>query len=194
MKQCSRCKEEKSLDLFYKANYQKDGYDYYCKFCRVGMSLKSHQGGNKKPCDVDECKKIHYAKGLCRMHYTRMYKNGQLEPLIHKVDGQRTYKYKSQNIKYRREYILMYQYKLPMDKYLEMIEDGCNICGEVTERNLQVDHDHACCSGPITCGECTRGILCNRCNLTVGKYDAGLIRPDNPLLEKVKRYIDGQKR
>lgn len=32
-KTCSRCKEEKTLDLFYKNKSRKDGVSTYCKFC-----------------------------------------------------------------------------------------------------------------------------------------------------------------
>lgn len=34
MKQCSKCKEEKSFDNFHKNTCNKDGYNYQCKTCR----------------------------------------------------------------------------------------------------------------------------------------------------------------
>lgn len=48
---------------------------------------------------------------------------------------------------------------------------GCAICGKTeaaNRRRLAVDHDHACCPGQRTCGNCLRGLLCSSCNLHLG--------------------------
>jgi hypothetical protein len=33
-----------------------------------------------------------------------------------------------------------------------------------------VDHNHDCCKGSRSCGECVRGILCNNCNSGLGQF------------------------
>lgn len=41
----------------------------------------------------------------------------------------------------------------------------CQLCG-VKRRGAQlvVDHDHVCCKGTASCGECVRGFVCDPCN------------------------------
>ena len=47
----------------------------------------------------------------------------------------------------------------------------CAVCGtdEPLGRGWIVDHDHSCCSGIKSCGNCVRGILCHKCNLMLGQ-------------------------
>lgn len=59
-----------------------------------------------------------------------------------------------------REYNLLYQ-----------AQNGvCALCQRATgaTRKLSVDHDHACCSGGVSCGYCVRGLLCRPCNDILG--------------------------
>jgi hypothetical protein len=116
-----------------------------------------------------------------------MNRNGMLDTKTQiRKDG---YYYFNGKKVHTREYTLNYQYKLSMEEYLERSANGCELCGDKPERNLHVDHDHKCCNGSITCGKCVRGIVCNRCNKAIDKYESGLMRPDYPDLDKVAQYV-----
>lgn len=75
------------------------------------------------------------------------------------------------------------------DQTLKSQGGRCAVCGvdDPGTRGWAVDHDHRCCSAPqpeTTCGTCIRGIVCTRCNLTLGQVD------DSPeLLNKMIDYL-----
>lgn len=56
------------------------------------------------------------------------------------------------------------------DRYEAMLvtqDYRCAICRKKPEYNLNIDHDHSCCPGANSCGECVRGLLCLQCNATL---------------------------
>ncbi len=176
MKVCSKCNNTKNISEFYVI---KAKHDYYCKTCRIGQSLKSHQKDKAKKCTYFECNQPHYGLNLCRVHYARVIRNGSPERLSN-IGAQD-----------RWEYNLGYKYSLTPDEFNDMAKDGCNICGikiTITGRRLQVDHDHTHKGFPVP-KEYIRGVVCQRCNVLLGKHDVGVLRSDNPMKQVVLDYV-----
>jgi len=73
--------------------------------------------------------------------------------------------------------LVLRKYKLTAEEFeAKLAEQGgsCALCGIPSngdKMRWSVDHDHACCSGQRTCGQCNRGIVCQRCNLMIGWYE-----------------------
>ena len=83
---------------------------------------------------------------------------------------------------------LVATYNITRDQYDEILSaqgGGCAICGRVlTKRNYCVDHDHACCAGPTSCGRCVRGLICSVDN----KY-LGYIRDRPEVGDRISQYL-----
>lgn len=49
----------------------------------------------------------------------------------------------------------------------------CDLCGRRLYRKSvpNIDHDHKCCPGGVSCGECIRGVICGRCNTGLGHIE-----------------------
>lgn len=62
----------------------------------------------------------------------------------------------------------------------------CALCRRATGagRRLSVDHDHGCCSGPLSCGLCVRSLLCRSCNVMLGHG-----RDDPDFFLRTARYL-----
>lgn len=90
----------------------------------------------------------------------------------------------------RWEAYILKTYRLTAKAYWDMYTDQggvCAICQRANGRTkrLSVDHDHACCDKPPTCGECTRSILCGPCNKILGHLR------DDPLAGlRIRDYLE----
>src|ERR1039458_1990712 len=88
---------------------------------------------------------------------------------------------KEEKLAKTRVQFLRRNYKMTQEMYDEELaeqEDVCDICKHPETHKYQgvivhmaVDHDHSCCPGNITCGECRRGILCHDCNSGIGYFN-----------------------
>jgi hypothetical protein len=73
-------------------------------------------------------------------------------------------------------------------RFLEIQHNCCRICDvEFSISNVpNVDHDHACCAGDKSCGNCIRGLLCRGCNHALGN-----LKDDPKLFHKAAAYLLG---
>jgi hypothetical protein len=70
------------------------------------------------------------------------------------------------------------RYKISRAEYKAMLDEQGGVCAickqpETVEyrgklKKLGVDHDHNCCIGQKRCGDCNRGLLCQKCNAGLG--------------------------
>jgi hypothetical protein len=72
--------------------------------------------------------------------------------------------------------LVLKKYGMIIDDYIDLMkkQNGvCAICKREDEsgKRLSVDHDHSCCAGVSSCGKCIRGLLCSRCNRTLGMVE-----------------------
>jgi hypothetical protein len=63
-------------------------------------------------------------------------------------------------------------------------DDSCAVCEKTFERTPHVDHNHACCPGIKSCGNCIRGLLCHHCNAGLGNF-----KDDYELLLRAVEYL-----
>jgi hypothetical protein len=70
-------------------------------------------------------------------------------------------------------------YGITREIYDQMLSDqggSCALCQSTSNRGrgsffFSVDHDHSCCPGEVTCGQCVRALLCSMCNQGLGHFN-----------------------
>ena len=80
-----------------------------------------------------------------------------------------------------RTKLLKKRYQLTPEQFQAMLDkqnNRCLSCGKVFGtgymNRAEVDHDHGCCPGRISCGKCVRGILCGQCNRLLGLVEKSI--------------------
>jgi len=113
---------------------------------------------------------------------------------------------KPERLRVRRNGHLRAKYGITLDTYEEILarQDGrCAICRLPAEEAkvkgnwgrlgpvLSVDHDHGCCPGLFTCGDCVRGLLCETCNRALGYVERAGI--ENVVAYIARNVVGGTK-
>ena len=124
------------------------------------------RGTNNGLCVVDGCETHAGPTGACRKHWHKVNNPGKRRKRVLKQKG-----------------LTLKEYELMLNSQ----GGGCAICGgqdQHKDRNLSIDHDHSCCPGEKTCGNCNRGLLCGKCNRAIG-----LLNDDVELIKKIIKYL-----
>lgn len=130
-----------------------------CDYCR------------QRPCLTEGCNNSIHANDLCKSCHQQLWRA----------------KDKSENeIPSQFWYDIKHRYNLTPEEYEGMLKDQNNVClvCEKTPERWCVDHDHSCCPGKRSCGQCIRGLLCYGCNRLLG-----YIESDPDIVSKAQGYL-----
>jgi hypothetical protein len=127
------------------------------KACGTYSGYITHGKNKEKPCD--ECR-------LAANKYRREKRQLDVDKL-----GYDPRRFKRHNIT-----------KEIYDNLLSKNDGKCWIC-KVSDAT-HIDHNHSCCPGERSCGNCVRGVLCSNCNTAIG-----LFHDSELLLNEAKKYL-----
>lgn len=178
---CSHCRSWKTPDCFTPKKDGKRKYQSWCKQCCSEAAAARHvraplrEEPSERPCwkcqTVKPLSAFSRNKWICRpCAVQEARERREKDPLAS-----------------RRSYLKSH-YGLTLERYDEILEQqggGCAICGaKAGKQSLHVDHDHRCCPGKKTCGNCIRGILCYGCNTRIALLDT-----DTDYSLRVRAYL-----
>ncbi len=153
-----------------------DSATKFCKKCHKGKLLSEFHKGAKGS---------QGRKGQCKKCIKKWHKAHNAQPAVkalrQKNHAARKARPEAQMIDWNNR--LVKTYNITSDQYIQMLSAQNNLCGlckqperSVTKNGtvmkLSVDHDHSCCAGSKSCGQCVRGLLCQGCNARMGYIDA----------------------
>ena len=143
-------------------------------------------------CSGPECDRLAAARGMCRSHYAQWKRSGKTWKFIEipAVDPLRICAVNDCDKSAGSQYPVCYTHRSNARRYSMTDEDyfrnrnksACAGCGKT--QNLYVDHDHSCCPGTKSCGECVRGWLCATCNMGLG-----ILQDDEEILSNLLEYL-----
>lgn len=203
MKTCKTCKTEKDLSCFGKRKGYKDGLQTSCREC---MADKYAKKKIPEPVEVSEkrcftCKLVKSSDdfGRNKRHSDGLKSNCKECQKIYDAKWRENHFSKEEHAAAYEENRIKYQlkrlYNITVEKYESLLEEqnfACAVCKrpEVElKKRLNVDHDHDCCSGRTSCGECVRGLLCDACNRSLG-----MLKDSVEVLESAIQYLNAKKR
>jgi hypothetical protein len=173
MKTCTKCGILKNFSEFHKYGKSLDGYKHHCKNCVREFDQIRNDGKRVLP------KKEKDGLKHCRNC------NQYLDPS--KFWGSQTTYCKECRHYIGRAHNLKKK-NLTVEQYMDMSNRQnhvCMICKKPDpDKRLSIDHNHSCCPGITSCGKCIRGLLCSKCNKTLG-----MVNDDVSILQDMIDYL-----
>lgn len=147
-------------------------------------------GGPPKPrrvpgaiCSVRLCDQLQRHLDLCSMHYKRKLRYGDVLP--DKPPSAKRVWGSTGDLKETQRWS---RYRLEGAQYDAILEAQGGVCAgchqPFGDSPPCVDHDHSCCPGDRSCGDCVRGILHRECNTA-----AGMLGDDPEKLRAIADYL-----
>lgn len=191
---CSACRQEKTLDMYYRSKDRRSGYYNKCKVCVDNRVPTSPKQSERLPL-TKRCKACGEDKELNLFPIDKKAKYGRrvycktCEKTRREAEGNHAEKqriWRNNNREGYRTYARLWSYKklginITEEQYVSLKErqdNKCALCGNSPkqDRVLCLDHNHAT-------GQ-PRGLLCNDCNIGLGKF-----KDDIEVLAKAIVYL-----
>lgn len=202
VKVCNKCRRELPADAYQRKASTPDGLARTCRTCDNARRIQRKiEKGLRRPDPAPGhkwCEKCKAEKPLSAF-YVRKSGPQQGKPHAYCVEctkADNIARARRRGVPARREADPLYlrrrtlaRFGLTVEDYDRMLEDQggvCRGCGVAPNgRSLCVDHDHGCCPGEESCGECVRGLLCHHCNFAIGHA-----QDSSAVLRNLATYLD----
>jgi hypothetical protein len=172
-KLCTKCHAFKSVENFHKYSKSSDGLKMWCKLCVKEYDFLENEPKRVFPPKVDNDGNFH-----CR----------RCDKYLEEKSFKRYKKsYCASCTEYVGSFHNLKRLGISPEEYFELERNQnsvCKICGGKDKKRLAVDHNHSCCNSYPACGKCVRGLLCSRCNKTLG-----MVKDDIDILNKMIKYL-----
>lgn len=150
-----------------------------CRQCKEDLDISLFVKDRSSPSGIKRvCK-------TCHSEARRKYTSGNLDK-VQKINRAWVAANPEKIQRYR-----LNKYNISLELYLSMLETQggkCAVClnsfGKSKALCPRVDHDHSCCEGQKSCGKCIRGLLCDSCNVLLGR-----IRDNTTILQRGISYL-----
>lgn len=166
IKKCSRCCKTLPLESFGSSVRSGDGLQSRCLDCAEFRRIQAREDYAKNRDSIRAYQLEYYQNNLdsyrarCRESSRRRRAAGTV---------------KKPTPEQERDWSLRKLYGITLLEFDQMLEQQGGVCGhclsaEPSGAGWCIDHDHKCCPGKKSCGQCIRKILCGKCNKGLGLF------------------------